>query len=310
MTASTIQAPTIRYAIISEGVYSWPLYVAQAKQFFAREGINVEITVTGSSTMQLADLTRGAFDIGFQQTDHVVRGVEQGADLVVFMAQALAPALSLVVAPGIRTFSDLKGREIAVDGARTGYALLLRKLLADKGLRERDYVFREVGGSRERFDSLKAGATFASLLNPPFDRNLLATGFGSLGTTGEYFPSYPGSTAATRRAWVRDNESALVAYIRAFNAAYSWLQDPANRQEAMQLLPARLNIDDETARRAYDEIAGNPLPSISEGGVRQVIDIVWEAEGYTTPKPSAQKYMDLSYLKKACAGSRPATVGT
>jgi len=78
----------------------------------------------------------------------------------------------------------------------------------------------------------------------------------------------------------------------------------------MQLLPARLNIDDETARRAYDEIAGNPLPSISEGGVRQVIDIVWEAEGYTTPKPSAQKYMDLSYLKKARAGSRPATVGT
>jgi ABC-type nitrate/sulfonate/bicarbonate transport system substrate-binding protein len=275
------------------------LYVAQAQDLFAREGVDVEVTITGSSTQQLERLTRGEYDIGFQQSDHVVRGVERGADLFIFMAQALAPELTLVAAPGIESFADLRGRDIAVDGARTGYALLLRKLLADKGLRDGDYTFRETGGSQERSDALKAGAAVASLLNPPFDRNLLVAGFGSLGTTGEYFPTYPGSIAAARRSWARQNEKSLLAYIRAFHAAYAWLQDTRNREDAVRMLPARLNIDRATALGAYDQIARQPLPSITPEGLRQVIDIVWEAEQLPGAKGGPEKYMDLSYINKA-----------
>jgi len=292
-------ASLVRFAVISEGVYSWPLYVAQAHRLFAREGVNVEATVTGSSTQQLAKLTSGEYDIGLQQSDHVVRGVEHGSDLFIFMAQALAPELTLVAAPAIQSFADLKGRDIAVDGARTGYALLLRKLLADKGLADGDYTFREIGGSKERFDSLKSGATVASLLNPPFDRNLIAAGFRSLGTTGEYFPSYPGSIAAARRSWAARNESALLAYIRAFDAAYAWLKDTRNKDAAIRLLPARLDIDRATAARAYDQIAAQPLPQITPDGLRQVIAVVWASEGLAGPPAQPGKYMDLSYLNKA-----------
>jgi ABC-type nitrate/sulfonate/bicarbonate transport system substrate-binding protein len=292
-------APIVRFAVISEGVYSWPLYVAEAHRLFAREGVEVEVTITGSSIQQLEKLTRGEYDIGLQQSDHIVRGVERGADLFIFMAQALAPELTLVTAPGIKAFADLKGRDIAVDGARTGYALLLRKLLADKGLADGDYALREIGGSQERSDALKAGAAVASLLNPPFDRNLIAAGFGSLGTTGEYFPTYPGSIAAARRSWARENESALLAYIRAFDAAYAWLQDTRNKEEAIRLLPARLNIDRATAARAYDQIAAQPLPSITPAGLREVIDVVWASEGLKGAKSAPEKYMDLSYLNKA-----------
>jgi ABC-type nitrate/sulfonate/bicarbonate transport system substrate-binding protein len=290
--------PTIRFAVISEGVYSWPLYVAQAHRLFAREGVNVEVTVTGSSTQQLAKLVGGEYDIGLQQSDHVVRGVERGSDLFIFMAQALAPELTLVAAPAIQSFADLQGRDIAVDGARTGYALLLRKLLADKGLADGDYTFREIGGSKERFDSLKSGATVASLLNPPFDRNLMAAGFRSLGTTGEYFPTYPGSIAAARRSWAARNEPALLAYIRAFDAAYAWLKDARNKENAIGLLPARLNIDRATASRAYDQIASQPLPQITPEGLRQVIAVVWASEGLASPPAAPEKYLDLSYLNK------------
>ena len=291
--------PTVRFAVISEGVYSWPLYVAEAHELFAREGVHVDVTVTGSSTQQLAKLTSGEYDIGLQQSDHVVRGVERGADLFIFMAQALAPELTLVAAPAIRSFADLKGRDIAVDGARTGYALLLRKLLADHGLADGAYTFTEIGGSQERFDALKSGAAVASLLNPPFDRNLLAAGFVSLGTTGEYFPTYPGSIAAARRSWAAGNEQALLGYIRAFDAAYAWLKDTRNKEDAIRLLPARLNIDRATASRAYDQIARQPLPQITADGLRQVIDIVWASERLAEPRGKPENYLDLSYLNKA-----------
>lgn len=299
MISTQLSARSIRLAVISEGLNSWPLYVAQAQRLFEREDINVETTLTGSSVRQLAQLTRGDFDIGIQQSDHIVRGVESGSDLFVFMAYAHAPELSLVVAPAINSYADLRGRDIAVDGARTGYALLLRKLLADKGLQDGAYTLREIGGSKERFDSLRSGATFASFLNPPFDRNLFAAGFKSLGTTGEYFPTYPGSIAAARRRWAQQNERLLIGFICAVNAAYAWLIDVRNQEEAVRILTARLNIEAKAATAAYDKFVSLPQPSITPEGLAQVIDVAWEAEGYNGAKGAPEKYMDLSFLKKA-----------
>ena len=297
--AATAHGQPVKLAVISEGTASWPLYVAQAKKLFDREGITVEVTLTASSVKQLEQLTKGGYDIGLQQSDHVVRAVENGSDLFIFMANAPPPELSLVIAPSIGSFDDLKGRVIAVDGVRSGYALLLRKLLADRGLKEGDCTFKEFGGSRERFDALKGGLAFASFLNPPFDRNLFAAGFKSLGTISDYFPTYPGSIAAARRSWARDNEQRLVAFIRAMNAAFAWLEDKNNRNEAVEILRARLKTEPDAAARAFDQFSAQPRPTLVPGALRQVIDIVWDAEGLTGPQGAPDKYMNLSYLRKA-----------
>lgn len=296
--SAAVSAP-IRLAIISEGVNAWPLYVAQGRNLFGQEGLAVEVTLTGSSTQQLEQMRSGGFDIGFQQSDHIVRAVETGSDLCIVMAQGHAPELSLVVASGIRTFMDLRGRDIAVDGANTGYALLLRKLLAEHGLGQTDYRFLEIGGSQERFDALKSGQAVASWLNPPFDRNLLAAGFETLGSTTQFFPSYPGSVAAARRSWAQDNADRLVAFIRAFRGACHWLRGPANKAEAIALLPQRLNISAELASRAFDAFVKKPLPTINASGLREVIDVYWAAENIAAPKSAPEKYMDLSYQKRA-----------
>ncbi len=297
--AATVRGQPVKLAFISEGVASWPLYVAQAKQLFDREGITVEVTLTASSVKQLEQLTKGGYDIGFQQSDHVVRAVERGSDLFIFMATAHPPALNLVIAPNIGSFADLKGRTIAVDGVRSGYALLLRKLLADRGLKEGDCIFKEFGGSTERFDALKSGLAFASFLNPPFDRSLFAEGFKTLGTTRDYFPAYPGPIAAARRSWARDNEQRLIAFIRGMNAAFAWLEDKNHKNEAVEILRARLKTEPDTAARAFDQFSAQPQPTIVPGALRQVIDIVWDAEGLTGPQGAPDKYVDLSYLRKA-----------
>ncbi len=289
----------IRLAVISEGTNAWPLYIAQAEGFFKGEGLQVEVTVTGSSARQLDELKKGGFDIGIQQSDHIVRAVEGGSDLFIFMAQAHAPELTLVGASDVASIEGLRGRTVVVDGTRSGYALLLRKLLADHGLKEGDYTFKEVGGSQERFEALRSGQAAASWLNPPFDRRLLANGFRRLAATEESFPGYPGQIAGARRSWARANEVQLVAFIRAIDAAYAWLQDPKNKGEAIRVLPARLNIDARAAANALDEIAKRPRPEIDADGLKQVIDLFWEAEKLAAPKGEPAKYMDLSYLRKA-----------
>ncbi len=292
---------TIRLAVISEGTSSWPLYVAEARGLFARAGINVEMTITGSSVKQLEQLVSGGYDIGFQQSDHVVRAVESGGDLFAFMAFAHAPELSLVAAPHIVSIADLRGKIIAVDGAHTGYALLLRQLLADHGLTENDYTMQEFGGSQERQDAMRNGTGVATLLNPPFDRQLFANGFRNLGSTWDFFPAYPGPVGAARRAWASENADALVAFIGAMGAAFAWLKDGRNKDEAIAVLPSRLNMSRDVAVAAFDDYTRHPVPEITAQGMREVIDIVWNAEGYRGPKGAAENYLDLAYAQLAQA---------
>jgi len=289
----------IKLALISEGVNTWPVYAAQAQGFWKNAGVAVDITVTGSSIQQLDALKTGGFDIGFQQVDHIVRGVELGADLFIFMGQSHAPELSLIVSQDINSVADLKGKTIVVDDARTGYSLLLKKLFAQHGLKESDTHFKNVGGSQERFDAMKNGEGSACFINPPFDRNLIAAGLKSLGSSSDFFPTYPGPIAATRRAWAREHKTELIAFIRGFNRAYAWLQDGANKGAAVQVLPARLNMPADAAARALERVYRRPRPHISEDGVRQVMDLVWASEKFTTPKGDPAKYMDLSYLQEA-----------
>ena len=291
----------IKLALISEGVNTWPVYVAQSLGLWKDAGAEVDLTVTGSSIQQLDALKKGGFDIGFQQVDHIVRGVEQGADLFIFIGQSHAPELSLMVSKDITTISDLKGKTIVVDDARTGYSLLLRKLFAQHGLDEGDLHFINAGGSQERFEAMKNGAGSACVINPPFDRNLIAAGLKSLGTSNDFFPTYPGPIAATRHAWAREHRAELVAFIRGFNQAYAWLQDPANETKAVQLLPARLNMAADEAVHALKRVFSRPRPQVTEDGVRQVMDLVWASERFEAAKGSAAKYMDLSYLREADA---------
>ena len=280
----------------------WPLYVAEDRGFFQRHGIDLRITLTGASGAQMEALTRGDYDVGLQQSDHIVRAVELGSDLFIFMANAPQPDLSLVVAPGIRQFDDLRGRTVAVDGARSGYALLQGRLLAERGLTARDYSVVETGGVKARFEALQSGAAVAAWLNPPFDQWLFARGFGTLGSVADFFPGYPGSVAAARRSWARENAGALIEFIRAFHAAYTWLLDAGNRAEAERIVIAHLKTDPQQTSAAYAAFTSRPRAELTANALQLVIDAVWDAEGFTHPKGSPEKYMDLSYYKKALGG--------
>lgn len=277
----------------------WPLYVAHARRFFERAGLDLHTTLTGASGRQLEALVRGDFEIGLQQADHVVRAVEQGSDLFIFMANAPQPDLNLVVAPGIRSFDDLRGRTVAVDGARSGYALLQNRLLGQKGLNEGDYAIVEAGGVKARHDALLAGKAVAAWLNPPYDEWLVANGFGTLGSMAGFFPGYPGSIAAARRSWARANPELLVAFIRAFIAAYAWMLEARNRQEAEEIAMTRLGTDPKQTAAAYVAFTSKPRADVTVEALQKVIDAVWDAEHYTQPKGKPEKYMDLSYLARA-----------
>jgi ABC-type nitrate/sulfonate/bicarbonate transport system substrate-binding protein len=286
----------LRVAVVSDGFPMWPLHIAQASGLFRAEGIAVALTVTGSSAKQMEALEQGDNDIGIQLPDHVVRAVLRGSDLFAFMAPAHAVDISLIASPAVLSLGDLRGRTIAVDGVRSGYALLLHRLLRTQGFSEMDCQLTEFGGTKERLDALTDGRADAAFINPPFDGALLANGFVRLTSTLEAFPDYPGPVAATRRSWAKQHEAQLLQFIRGYLSAFSWISNPQNREAAIDIACSRLPVDPEMAASVWADISSRPNPVLSLAGLLQVIDVIWDSDARPQAKPSAEKFIDLRYV--------------
>ena len=89
-TSLTLQSISV---IFFPGGFNWPIWIAQDKSFFAKDGIEVELTNTPNSVFQLTNLIDGKFDIAVTAIDNVVAYMEgQGEvpvsttpDLLAFM---------------------------------------------------------------------------------------------------------------------------------------------------------------------------------------------------------------------------------
>ena len=298
--------------IVFPGGFNWPIWAAQEQGFFAREGLEVKLTPTPSSVFQLTNLIEGKFDIGMTAIDNVIAYQEgqgeapvQGTpDLFAFMGGDNG-FLRLVVQPEIRSYSDLKGKELSVDALTTGYAFVLRKMLERGGLAETDYTLVRAGGVLQRWEALKERRHAGTLLLSPFEILAEAAGFRRLGNAIDVLGRYQGLVGAARRSWARTHSTQLVGYIRAYQAGVTWLYDRSHRAEALTLLEKNVRgMTPELATKTYDVLlapSGGFEPNIALDleGVRTVLSLrsQYGRPQKTLTDPTA--YLDLSYYRQA-----------
>ena len=213
--------------------------------------------------------------------------------------------LRLVSVPEVKTYADLKGKEVSVDARTTGYAFVLEKLLEKGGLNFNDVTYVKAGGVLQRLEALLAKKHAATLLISPFEVVAEARGFNRLANAVDVLGHYQGVVAGVRRQWAKENESQIVGFIRGFRAGLDWLYDLANKGEAIAIL--RKNLPNMAADLAYNAygILMDPTDgftrnaSIDLEGVRTVLAL---RRQYGEPQKKLMgpmKYIDLSYYEKA-----------
>jgi ABC-type nitrate/sulfonate/bicarbonate transport system substrate-binding protein len=201
---------------------------------------------------------------------------------VVLAAQSHAPDVPLMacadVAGGIKGgtagLRALKGQPIGVDGARSGYALLLTRLLRASGFADTEVQLVEVGGTQERADALRRGEVAAAFVNPPLDRPLAAEGFVRLTGTREAFPDYPGPVVACRRAWAEAHPQEAAALQAAWASAWGWLLEPAHEAQAVALAVQHFSAAPEAARQMLQRLRAQGLPRVSVADLEGVADLM------------------------------------
>ena len=300
---------TLRYgqnATSAGSLSSLPLTVAEHKGFFVREGLNLDVVpIPGGTDRIVAALDKGEIDAGKNATPYLIQAALKGSDAVAIVAQTTNPVYSLIVRPEIKSFVDLNGKVIGLSTPGDTITLATVRLLAAKGIKASDYRAKAVVGTGARFDCLKSGECVAVPMGQPEDLGAIKQGFPRLGFTYEAGADLIFNVDMTRRAWGEKNQDTLVRFVRAFVASYEFMNDPKNRGEVTSLVKDSLKVSDEIAREIfapYLEPGKNVLPKrgeLSLSAFNRVLTLMGEAGVIATPVPSAERFIDLRYLKAA-----------
>ncbi len=308
-TARGDELITLRYgqnAAGATGLSSLPLTLAQRKNFFVREGINlVVVPIAGGTDRIVTALDRGEIDAGKNATPYLIQAVLKGSDAVAIMSQTSNPIYSLIARPEIKTFVDLKGRTLGLSTPGDTITLSTLRLLALKRLGTTDFATKVVVGTAARFACLKSGECAAVPMGQPEDLDAIREGFPRLAFTYEAGADLLFNVDMTRRAWGAQNKDTLVRFARAMASAYAFMNDPKNRDEVLKIMVENSGVAPTVAAEIfapYLEAAKNVLPRRGEldmAAFNRVIKLMAEVGAIPSPAPGAEKFVDLQYLQAA-----------
>jgi ABC-type nitrate/sulfonate/bicarbonate transport system substrate-binding protein len=293
---------TMSRAGVSRAPADWPVFVAEQEGFFAREKIKVDSLYVSPANIT-GSLIGGAFDIALVPAYQLVLSVQKGAGLVA-VGQGLDPAPYFLMAPAsIKTFADLKGKTIAAATPGDVYTYVLKDVLRKGGIDpDKDVTFIYGNNSNQRMAALLNGAISAGLQLPPETGMLAERGFHSLAFFPDYYKRLTLSLTAVRRDWVAKNADHLRAYLRAIAAANVWLDDPANRQEAIAILMKNTQTSEKAATEAYQvfvrQIGNYPKDACIQPEGMEVLIAKLEQSGDVHGNPPVSKFIDRQWCPK------------
>ena len=310
--ASFAQAPKPLEVIAFGGGGNWPIWAAQDRGLFAKNGIAVKLSFTPNSVEQIRNLVNGTYDLGTTAYDNVVAYQEgQGEtelsvqpDLFAFMG-GYSGSLRFVTRPDIKTYAALKGKTLGVDAATTGFAFILYKLAAMNGLRMSDYKVEKLGGTPARVQAMMEGRIAGTMISSPSEILPESKGYTRLGDTTTTFGPYQASIGVARRSWAAKNGDQLTAFIRSYVEAMDWLQQPANKDEAVAIYMKHVaNAPRPAAQKAYEVMFAEKegfqkRAKLDVEGCRTVLKLRSEFAKPQKNLTDPLKYVDESFYRKA-----------
>ena len=289
--------------IVFPGVQNLPMFAAQAKGFYAKRGLNVDLKFTPNSDELRNGLAEGRYQIAHSAIDNAFALRDKANVDIAVVIGGDNSFNHLIVQPEINSLADIKGKTVVVDAINTAYAFQLYEMLKQKGLNKGDYEIKMAGGTDARLEAMtKDKAIVAAMMNPPFSVRGEKAGLKDMGTAAAALGAYQGTSAFVLRAWGAANTDTLVKYLQAYVEGRRWCFDPKNKAEAIALLVERLKLPEDIAALSYESTKNgfSRDGAIDMEGVKNVLKLRAQFEGGTPASP--EKYLDLSYYQKALAG--------
>lgn len=285
---------------------SWPLYVAEQKKIFDKNGIQVETIIIRGATNVVRAVLSETVPIGRINPDYVIGATEKGARVRIVAANMEKIPYDIYARPEIKTGADLKGKTVGVSTLTGGTTLMLHEVLEKAyKLKENDYKLLVVGTSPERYAALKGGSVQASFMGPPFTFRAAKDGFRKLANFHEHLGPILFTTDFAHANYIKSNRQEIIRYLKSMVEATRWLYDPKNKEEAISIHMKVLKASRESAEEDYKYLVQDFQPFPRDGLVSKVsFDKTMELrakEGIYQGKkvPPASDYVDNTMIEEA-----------
>lgn len=231
----------------------WPYYIADAKGFFADEGLAPDLNYSQSSAATMQALTAGSIVIAFSAgLADPIHAIARGAPIAIIRIEGQVGPYALLAKPAITSIKDLKGKKISVDEATGTTLMYFDKMLIANGLKQSDCDYIYAGATSQRFAALTAGAVDAAMLTMPFNFRAEAAGFRVLGLVPDYAKNLPFDGMVVNRAYAEKNRAVVKKVLAAFNRAVTWFNNDKNKDEAVDILTKLSKQSRGDVAKSYD----------------------------------------------------------
>jgi NitT/TauT family transport system substrate-binding protein len=270
-------AETVETGMIgAPNAVGWPWYIGIHKGFFADAGIKLDIIYVPTASGLVQQLAAGSLDVvadvGIVEPIHAV---QKGAPVGLVRIIGQVSPYEMLAKPSITSIKDLKGKTICIGGLADINRVYLERMMQPNGLHDGDYDITVVGNTAGRFAALKSGSVDATMLAPPVNFFAEDAGFRDIGMIKDYTGDMPFGGTDVSLAYVDKHRDTVAKMLGVIDKSVAWFNDPAHREEAVDIVVEEMKSPREPVERSYDYLRKinyfAPNTDVSRKGMESVI---------------------------------------
>jgi len=277
--ASAQSLKTVYIGLVSITPSNAPVIAAADGGYFKKQGLDGKPLVMSGSTTALAAMLSG--DVGFINVagSGLINAYLGGRDAVMISGLVNFAPYDLIVAKGINTIEDLRGKKVGIARFGGSADFLARYGLEKHGIKPgRDVTILQTGGNAERLSAVSQGAIQATLLEQGFAYQAKKAGFRSLLDFATIGLDYQHSGIATTKSFIAKNRDLVIGFLKALIEATNRYKN--DRSFGIKVLEKHLRISDlDTLQATYEYYAPKvgAVPYVNLKGMKFLLDTTAES---------------------------------
>lgn len=295
--ASSVQAEKIRIAYSAISGVQLPLWVAQDKGLFKRQGLDTDLLYIGGGSVVVQAMLGGEVQFTRASAPGIVQASLRGADLVMIANTVNTLVYSVMTRPDVKTPQDLRGKKFGVTrlGGGTDFvvALLSKKWGFQRG---KDFTVFQTGGMPQLLTAVQTGIVDAGIISPPSNLQGLKLGLKELVDVSDLGIVFVNSPLSTRRSFIKSHRDVVLRTLRAYCEGIQQARN--DKDSAIKILARNARVEDPEILQELYRIYGSRhlerIPYVKAEGLEEILSTM----GKEGADAKAAEFVDNSLLKE------------
>jgi NitT/TauT family transport system substrate-binding protein len=290
-------AERIRIAYSAISGVQLPLWVAQDKGLFKRQGLDTDLLYIGGGSVVVQAMLGGEVQFARASAPGIVQASLRGADLVMIANTVNTLVYSVMTRPDVKTPEDLRGKKLGVTrlGGGTDFvvALLTKKWGFQRG---KDFTVFQTGGMPQLLTAVRTGVVDAGIISPPSNLQGLKIGLKEMVDVSDLGIVFVNSPLSTTRSFIKSHRDIVLKMLRAYCEGIQQARN--DKDSALKILARNANLEDAEILQELYRIYGSKhlekIPYVRPEGLEEIL----RTSGKEAAAAKPADFVDNSLLRE------------